>query len=970
MKKRVFKHLLAAFLACTMVGSSMSVTAFGEGGVQWDEGKDPTHTAFITQKEGYWTNQNEYLAELLLAVNGTQRETALDVVICLDRSGSMDMTYKQGGTHMSSCPCLNQEHFYLVPTGEVQTDEAVYEKFKDQFTGFNLETLQTEHEKPAIEIETEDVMPEETELTGKEETIPDEDSREDAPEVAENESDTTLSALEIEIEEIETVKTDESIEPTVLTESVISTFGWEDLNTEELTEFYEAVFPWNDGEIIVYNAETKEWVVLDTTGKVHLYFEFCEEDEIIKTVGNKDYYSYDLAPFHFKMVEDAFVRISKWNTDDVRKGSNEGLWDHADKAEVCFDRWMEAGDAVNAFADYLVGESAGSENRVALVPFSVRDSAMIEFLNNIKPDETNWLIDNVMNGMANYFTGRDINGTDIVINGDQLEGTYSSVVNFTDDAANISNTIGQLFTTGSTDYSYALSMAYNLIAERTDKDRNAIVIFLSDGKPYPNGAGFLPYAFANQDSGILNLAKAIKNTETTVLVEGVEDPLGGDNAYNFWNRCQGKNYQRHDVDMANLNTEDGNVVSVPGLGARLITIGYMMSEQTQAGGLARLKQMSSDDSFLKVDEQQGSVKGELQDILKSLSVFPGGRNAVLVDEISKYFYVANPADPVSDSNVEDVQVEIVTDENGVEFIRWILGDVYRTTDDLFIKVPIVLKDEWRQVAVDTFYPTNADIDEYPLTGTDVGPDRKTTGAKLDYMDFDGNKHFDTIVTPKLPVYPSETENTDPVSTSVDLSVKKILQGDRPDQNVDFVFTLTGLNDPPMPSLAADGEITTNINGSGTNSFGPITFEEEGEYLYTITEQKGNEKGYTYDGSVYDVVIRVTNVNGERYEHTVTITKQQDDSWNGSMAEFINFYENELTPIPNPDPNSNTDPDPLPELKPEPTPPVPTEEISKEGSNPQTGDSSLSSEYLELLAMSSASALLIIKKRKMNQNSRV
>lgn len=50
-----------------------------------------TNTAFITEKSARWTDYKNYLAELTLAVNGTQILEPLDVVVVLDRSGSMDM---------------------------------------------------------------------------------------------------------------------------------------------------------------------------------------------------------------------------------------------------------------------------------------------------------------------------------------------------------------------------------------------------------------------------------------------------------------------------------------------------------------------------------------------------------------------------------------------------------------------------------------------------------------------------------------------------------------------------------------------------------------------------------------------------------------------------------------------------------------------------------------------------------------
>ena len=53
-----------------------------------------------------------------------------------------------------------------------------------------------------------------------------------------------------------------------------------------------------------------------------------------------------------------------------------------------------------------------------------------------------------------------------------------------------------------------------------------------------------------------------------------------------------------------------------------------------------------------------------------------------------------------------------------------------------------------------------------------------------------------------------------------------------------------------------------MTGSGTATFGTIRFMAAGEYVYTVTEQAGSAKGYTYDSTVYTATAHVTDDNGQ------------------------------------------------------------------------------------------------------------
>ena len=65
--------------------------------------------------------------------------------------------------------------------------------------------------------------------------------------------------------------------------------------------------------------------------------------------------------------------------------------------------------------------------------------------------------------------------------------------------------------------------------------------------------------------------------------------------------------------------------------------------------------------------------------------------------------------------------------------------------------------------------------------------------------------------------------------------------------------------------------TQTITGNGTVDFAKQTYEESGTYFYKIVEKAGSTPGYTYDTSVYTVIVQVTDVGG-KLESKVTYVK--------------------------------------------------------------------------------------------------
>ena len=103
--------------------------------------------------------------------------------------------------------------------------------------------------------------------------------------------------------------------------------------------------------------------------------------------------------------------------------------------------------------------------------------------------------------------------------------------------------------------------------------------------------------------------------------------------------------------------------------------------------------------------------------------------------------------------------------------------------------------------------------------------------------------------------------------------------------VDFSFTLSGDN--------IDDETVTR-NGEGSVEFSPITLDKVGTYEFTVKEINDGAPGYTYDGSIFSIIVEVTDAAG-KLEAKISYKK------NGERADgviFENTYSTEeITIVP-------------------------------------------------------------------------
>ena len=96
----------------------------------------------------------------------------------------------------------------------------------------------------------------------------------------------------------------------------------------------------------------------------------------------------------------------------------------------------------------------------------------------------------------------------------------------------------------------------------------------------------------------------------------------------------------------------------------------------------------------------------------------------------------------------------------------------------------------------------------------------------------------------------------------------VYEADASDAKVkfDIAKTLTGFEgETPATftfNMKGDDTDTQTIKGSGTASFKELTYDKAGKHTYTISEQKDNAPGYSYDQTVYTVTVDVVDENAK------------------------------------------------------------------------------------------------------------
>lgn len=104
-------------------------------------------------------------------------------------------------------------------------------------------------------------------------------------------------------------------------------------------------------------------------------------------------------------------------------------------------------------------------------------------------------------------------------------------------------------------------------------------------------------------------------------------------------------------------------------------------------------------------------------------------------------------------------------------------------------------------------------------------------------------------------------------------VKKTVEGNVPaGRDAQFQFELKLTKADPADGLKLNGEngavmtdqdvLKTEVTGEATGTFDEITFTRAGTYTFQITEVKGDTAGYSYDGHIWTLEVKVKDEGGK------------------------------------------------------------------------------------------------------------
>ncbi len=120
-------------------------------------------------------------------------------------------------------------------------------------------------------------------------------------------------------------------------------------------------------------------------------------------------------------------------------------------------------------------------------------------------------------------------------------------------------------------------------------------------------------------------------------------------------------------------------------------------------------------------------------------------------------------------------------------------------------------------------------------------------------------------------------------------------GDR--QTFSFNLTGEGIENQIVTIVDSDAEYNSAETEVGVASFETIIYTQEGTYTYHITETKGNDSNYMYDGAKWKVVVEVKRLADGKLEATPTYYKDGKEVSGATLVTFTNIYTEpiEFTP---------------------------------------------------------------------------
>ncbi len=124
-----------------------------------------------------------------------------------------------------------------------------------------------------------------------------------------------------------------------------------------------------------------------------------------------------------------------------------------------------------------------------------------------------------------------------------------------------------------------------------------------------------------------------------------------------------------------------------------------------------------------------------------------------------------------------------------------------------------------------------------------------------------------------------------------IPVRISLGGSPPELEEDYEIVMSADDIAyPMPVGSVDGVFTLNIPGENLGELPGIKFSSLGIYTYTISQKAGTNKLASYDDSVYNLVIYVTNSEAEEGLETTILLYKTGDNDKFDEVAFYNEYE--------------------------------------------------------------------------------
>ena len=153
------------------------------------------------------------------------------------------------------------------------------------------------------------------------------------------------------------------------------------------------------------------------------------------------------------------------------------------------------------------------------------------------------------------------------------------------------------------------------------------------------------------------------------------------------------------------------------------------------------------------------------------------------------------------------------------------------------------------------------------------------------------------------------------SVAVTLPVNIRTAGADPEPNAQYTVCLQAVDNAPMPDGAQNGQYSVTVQGAGDYTFPQITYTAPGIYYYQVSHAAGTDTRCTYDATVYDVTVAITNKqDGTGLESSVTAHTGPSADKRDAML-FTNVY------APRPTTPPTATPVPTPATTPKPETPV-------------------------------------------------